>query len=236
MKEKTNSNKLIFPWIPLVGNYKLLLFSKALLPWLKCDKQLLSTSYCLLCGLVNLSAAKTKPQMTLTLPLCMFQTVCIFLVSLFWEQLGGVSNLWAVCWFYQALGKQSTPRSAASTTSLKTHLWGVVLCSFSEDFWVQKWNREFQAILKTLDFVVLRNWTCHLVFILHDWGFLKTQMAGKLSYALGRRRICFCRICDWGKQTGPGSRTHMLPQATTSSCGIQSWQPWKCRSQALLSS
>lgn len=50
--------------------------------------------YCLLCSLVNLSVAKTKPQMTLSLPLCvcLFEAVCIFLISLFLKQLGKVSS------------------------------------------------------------------------------------------------------------------------------------------------
>lgn len=165
-----------------------------------------------------------------SLPLCRFEAVRMFLVSLILKQFAEVSST-----FEQFVGftklSQVCHKYFFSEDSFP---WGIVLCSFSEDFWIQKWNRvssrPAESVLWSLDFVVLKNRTHHLVCILHDWGFLKTEMVGKLSYALDRRQICFCRTCDWGKQTGPGWRRHMLPRATKLSCGIQRWQPWKCRS------
>lgn len=71
---------------------------------------------------------------------------------LFLKQLEVSSALYflAAGWFYRASQKaqHSVPRSAGRKDffSEDSFSGGVCLCSCSEGFWKQKWNREFQAI------------------------------------------------------------------------------------------
>lgn len=141
----------------------------------------------------------------------------------------------AVGWFCKATQHSRVCQKQCFEVSFS---WWILLCSSSEDVGYKHRvsNSSAETALWSLDVLVLRNWASHLACVLHDWGYLKTETAGRLSYALGRRQICFCKTCGWGKLPEPGWRRRMLPPATKLRYGIPRWRPWRCRSSALLSS
>lgn len=170
----------------------------------------------------------------------MWQMRFVFFVSMLVRQPGEVLLTFGhLVGFIRHCRKQTVNhRSARNISSLKTFS-GVIffrdlLCLCDEILFHINVEQRISASL-----VEMALWSptshCHVAGILYDWGYLKTKKGGKLSCALGRRQICFGRICGWGKQKEPGWRRHMLPPATKLSCGNQRWQPWKCRSSTLLS-